>query len=121
MSSKEKSNKLVGNSKVDESEIYLKDKNLYLMKNKKQYFNDNRYIIIILLINAFILFFSLIIILINKIKTNDILEIKNQINNLELDNFEKRNTLPDLNKYIFIDKIKKSIILKFQIKKLQNY
>ena len=48
MSSKEKSNKLVVNTKVDESEINLKDNNLYLTKNKKQYFIDNRYIIIIL-------------------------------------------------------------------------
>ena len=43
----------------------------------------------------------------NKIKTNDILKIKNQINNLALDNFKKRNNLPDFNKYIFLDKIKK--------------
>ena len=57
----------------------------------------------------------------NKIKTNDILKIKNQINNLALDNFKKRNNLPDFNKYIFLDKIKKSIFLKLQIKKLKNY
>ena len=103
MSSKEK--------KLDESEINLKDNNLYLMKNKKQYLKDNRIIIIILLINTFILFFSLIIIFINKIKTNDILEIKNQINNLALDNSEKRNN---------VDKIQIKHYSKTSTKKLKQ-